>query len=46
MVQIKGGETGAIVTEHLIIIILTLLKDFSRGTLHFPNLIFLLDFFC
>ena len=45
MVQIKGGETGAIVRERLIIIILTLLKDFSRGTLNFPKLIFLLDFF-
>lgn len=44
MVQIKGGETGAIVRERLII--LTLLKDFSRGTLNFPKLIFLLDFFC
>ena len=42
MVQIKGGETGAIVRERLI----TLLKDFSRGTLNFPKLIFLLDFFC
>ena len=46
MVQIKGGETGAIVRERLIILILTLLKDFSRGTLNFPKLIFLLDFFC
>ena len=46
MVQIKGGETGAIVRERLIIHILTLLKDFPRGTLNFPKLIFLLDFFC
>ena len=38
MVQIKGGETGAIVRERLIIHILTLLKDFSRGTLNFPQL--------
>ena len=27
MVQIKGGETGAIVRERLIILILTLLKE-------------------
>ena len=46
MVQIKGGETGALVRERLIILILSLLKDFSRGTLNFPKLIFPLDFFC
>ena len=37
MVQIKGGETGAIVRERLIILILTRLKDFPEERSIFQN---------